>query len=250
MMPVMFIGHGSPMNAIENNEFTEQWQLIGKRYEPKGILMISAHWETIGTRVQSVKYPKKIDDMSGFPRELYDLKYPVSGDAYLTKRVIELTGADIDDNWGIDHGAWSILVHMFPDADVPVVQMSVNKNLSNQEKYELGKKLSILRKEGYMILGSGNVVHSFKHMKMSGEAEDFAIAFDDAVEQAILSNDFYKCIDYENLSGAFESVPTSEHYDPLLYVLGASEDDVIEVFNKKIVYGAFSMTSYIFSRID
>jgi 4,5-DOPA dioxygenase extradiol len=249
MMPVMFIGHGSPMNAIEDNVYSNEWKCIGKLYKPKGILMISAHWETAGTRIQSAKFPKKIDDMYGFPKELYDLKYPVSGDEYLTKRVIELTGADIDDNWGIDHGAWSILVHMFPDADVPVVQMSVNKELSNQEKYDLGNKLRVLREDGYMIIGSGNVVHSFKYMNMSGKSADFAITFDDAIEEAIKSGNQEKCIDYEKLSGAFESVPTSEHYDPLLYILGAAEDDVIEIFNKDIVYGAFSMTSYIFSRI-
>ncbi|MCH4887171.1 dioxygenase [Acidaminobacter sp. JC074] len=244
-MVAMFLGHGSPMNAIEENDFTKVWKMLGQKYHPKGILMISAHWVTNGTKIQSAMHPKKIDDMYGFPKELYDLKYPVTGDSYLTKRVIELIGAEIDDSWGIDHGAWSILAHMYPNADIPLVQMSLDKNLSPSDMFEIGKKLGQLREEGYMIIGSGNVVHSFKHIK--DDPVSFALDFDNEIENMIKSHNYEGIINYHLIDNQKKAFQTSEHFDPLLYVIGASVSNKIDIYNKKVVYEAFSMTSYVFS---
>lgn len=247
-MPVMFVGHGSPMNAVEDNEYTKQWKRLGGQYKPKGILMISGHWVTDGTKVQSTITPKKIDDMYGFPKALYELKYPVTGDQLLTSKVIQLTGAEIDDSWGIDHGAWSVLVHMYPEANVPMVQMSLDQNLSPREHYELGKKLASLQDEGYLVIGSGNVVHSFKYMDLKNEdGLPFAIHFDDVIEQAILSYKHDICIDYQKITDADKAVPTTEHYDPLLYILGMAGEK-ITVFNKSVIFGGFSMTGYVFEK--
>lgn len=250
-MVTLFLGHGSPMNAIEDNAYTLNWSSLGQTYKPKGILMISAHWETDGTKIQTTSKPKKIDDMYGFPKALYDLDYPVSGDLDLSHQVMDLVGAEADDSWGIDHGAWSILVHMYPDADIPVVQMSVDKNLSPKEKFQMGKKLSGLRDQGYMIIGSGNVVHSFKNADMSIKgALPFARTFDETVEELILNQAYEELFSYKSIEGADKSFETTEHFDPLLYILGASEGDEVEVFNKDYDYGAFSMTSYKFKRAD
>jgi len=243
----LFIGHGSPMNAIENNEYTNAWSELGKLFKPKGILMISAHWVTDGTKVQTVSKPKKIDDMYGFPKALYDLKYPVSGDIDLSHQVMDLVGAEEDNSWGIDHGAWSILVHMYPKADVPVVQMSLDKNLSPKEMFEMGRKLKVLNEKGYSIIGSGNVVHSFKYMNMT-EPQPFAVEFDHVIEKYVKANDSDKVINYHLIDDYDKSFQTSEHFDPLIYVLGASEGSEVEVFNRGVEMGAFSMTSYILKR--
>lgn len=248
-MVAMFLGHGSPMNAIEDNVYTRAWKTLGQQYKPKAILMISAHWLTDGLKVQTAHKPQKINDMSGFPQSLYDMSYPVSGDPILSQRVMDLVGAKEDNSWGIDHGAWSILVHMYPDADVPVVQMSLDKNLSPLAMYEIGKKLSVLRDEGYMIIGSGNVVHSFRYMNSSGPMP-FAVEFDKKIETFITSHQYNQVIDYHLIKDYDKSFQTSEHFDPLLYILGGSENNKISVLNQGVEFGAFSMTSYIFKRAD
>jgi 4,5-DOPA dioxygenase extradiol len=241
----LFIGHGSPMNALEDNVYTREWKSLGK-YKPKAILAISAHWETEGLKVQSTKNPIKINDMYGFPQALYDLDYPVEGCSWLTDRVLELVDATVDDSWGIDHGIWSILVHAYPGADIPVVQLSLNKAFSLEQHLELAKSLRILRDEGVMILASGNIVHSFKGMSSSTEVHEWAITFDDSVEHALMTHSLDKLINYQNLPGGKKSVPTIEHFLPILYFAGTLyEEEKIEVFNKGYVMASFSMTSYV-----
>lgn len=247
-MPVMFMGHGSPMNAIEDNQITRTWKAIGQRFKPKAILMVSGHWFTDKTYVQASVEPDKINDMYGFPKALYDIEYPVKGDLDLSRWLVDRVSAELNDQWGIDHGAWSILVHMFPEADIPVVQLSVNKTLSPEDHYKLGRMLRPLRDEGVLILGSGNVVHSFKYGDFSMEGgHPWAVAFDQIIEASILEGNHSQVIQYHALADANKAVPTSDHFDPLLYVLGATyEEDAIEIHNKIFQYGGFSMTSYIF----
>lgn len=249
-MPAIFVGHGSPMNAIEDNIYSNTWKKIGKRFKPKAILMISAHWYVNKTATQDATEPKQIYDMYGFPDELYQLTYPVSGDAELTAKIIEeLQGAvTVDNSWGIDHGAWSVLVHMYPEASIPVVQVSVNRAKSPQEQYELGLKLAHLRELGYMIIASGNIVHNLRLVNFEqSEPFDWAVRFDDYIEQAITAREFEKCINYALEPASKLAVPTPDHYYPLLTMLGTtSADDKISVFNKGYEYGSLSMTGYIF----
>ncbi|MCX5775100.1 MAG: 4,5-DOPA dioxygenase extradiol [Firmicutes bacterium] len=220
-MPVCFVGHGSPMNAIEENEFTEGWKQVANAIPtPKAILMISAHWFTRGTYTTDVKKPKMIYDMYGFPSELYQVQYPCPGAPELAKKLLDLFGdkITIDNHWGLDHGAWSVLVHMYPKHDIPVVQLSIDGTLSMKDYYELGRQLRSMRDEGILIIGSGNVVHNLRQVDW----------------------DYQK-----NPAGAY-AVPTPDHYAPLLYILGAaSEDDRIQVFNEKRTMGSLSMTSYL-----
>lgn len=243
--PAIFIGHGSPMNAVEDNTFTNQWKKLGKRFTPKAILVISAHWVTDGAKIQQSKDLKKINDMSGFPGALYDLKYPAKGSIDLSQKILnQIKSVTVDNTWGIDHGVWSILAHMYPKANIPIVQLSLDKNLSPQAHYELGKQLCFLRDEGIMIIGSGNVVHSFKYMN---SYNDFALEFDELIRLSITNRDYTTCVNYTDLEHAKKAVPSSEHYDPLLYILGASDNSSVEVFNNQIVFGSFSMTSYLFN---
>ena len=250
-MPAIFIGHGSPMNAIEHNQYTETWAKLGRRFKPKAILMISAHWFTEGVLTQNEEQPKKINDMYGFPEALYTLSYPVEGDAALTESLISILGdaVTISDGWGSDHGSWSVLVHMYPEHNIPVVQLSVNRRGTPREQYEIGKKISHLRDEGYMVIGSGNVVHNLGQIRwdMNG-ALPWAESFDDAIEDAIRNEAYEDVINYHQYGEpAYLSVPTPDHFFPLLSVLGAaSPDDQLTVFNKGYEYGSLSMTGYLF----
>lgn len=251
-MPVLFIGHGSPMNAIEDNEYTKSWEEIGRLLpKPKAILAISAHWYTEGTKITGDEHPKTIYDMYGFPKALYEIKYEAKGSLDLAQTIINMVSnpVTLDKSWGYDHGTWSILVKMFPDRDVPVVQLSVNKRLPAQVHYEIGRELKALRDQGVLIMGSGNVVHNLSMVDWSMEGGyDWADAFDQYVKENILKHNYEKVIGYETAGeGALKSVPTPEHYYPLLYILGAADEkDRIEVYNDKREMGALSMTSYIF----
>ena len=251
-MPAIFVGHGSPMNAIETNSYTKEWADIGKMYQPKAILMISAHWFKPNTLRQNAPIPKQIYDMYGFPEALYELKYPVYGDETLSSKVGESLagfGITIDNSWGIDHGAWSVLVHMYPKADIPVVQVSVNYNLTPARQFELGQRLAQLRDEGYMIIASGNIVHNLRLVDFYARKPfDWAVAFDDHIEKAILSRDYQTCIEYQSFGEAAKlAVPTPDHYYPLLVLLGTlSPKDQVKVFNKGYEYGSLSMTGYLF----
>ena len=253
-MPVVFSGHGDPMIAIREDNVTKEMKNVGemilKEYgKPKAILSISAHWFTRGTFIQSANNPKQIYDMYGFPKKLYEVKYPVTGSSALTKRLIELLQdkVKIDDSWGIDHGTWTLLVHMFPDASIPVVQLSVDSTLSKEDIIELGKKLSILRDEGYLIIGSGNVVHNLEMVNWSNRnGSKETICFNDFITNAIINKEIDKVFNYETHKYSSYAVPTVEHYLPLLYCIAISNYNNVKVFNNVCNLEAIAMTGYIF----
>lgn len=250
--PALFIGHGSPMNAIEENEFTRNWEAVAKRFDPpKAILSVSAHWFTNGTRISDAENPKMVYDMYGFPDELYRIVYPAHGAPELARRSAELIGRKsvFDQSWGYDHGTWSVLHRMFPKADIPVFQMSVDRTANAQTHYEIGQKLSTLRNDGVMILGSGNAVHNLAMVdwEMSG-GYPFAEVFDHYVVNAVTGRNADHLIHYrKGDNGSEQSFVTPDHYYPLLYAVGASdEEDHIEVFNEKCVMGSMSMMCFLF----
>lgn len=253
-MPVVFSGHGDPMIAIREDDVTRGMAKVGhgiieKFGKPKAILAISAHWFGKGTFVQKTEQPKQIYDMYGFPKALYEVKYPVKGDAALSNRVLELLGDQVlvKNDWGIDHGTWTVLVHMFPNADIPVVQLSVDTSLPNETLYEIGKKLAILREEGYLIFGSGNVVHNLRMVDWDNpDGTEMTHAFNDYIIDAITSGKTEKAIRYEGHPNAVYAVPTTEHYLPLIYCLGAADGDTVEVFNNVCNLGSMAMTGFIF----
>ncbi|MEE8826540.1 MAG: 4,5-DOPA dioxygenase extradiol [Eubacteriales bacterium] len=254
-MPVIFSGHGSPMVALEHNDVTEGMAAVGRSViqaygKPKAILAISAHWYTDGTFVQSAKKPRQVYDMYGFPKELYEVKYPVTGNADLTDAVISLLGntVSVDDSWGIDHGTWTVLVHMFPDADIPVVQLSVNGRLTPAESYAIGKKLAPLRDLGFLIVGSGNVVHNLRQVEWDNEGgTPMTLRFNQRIKDAVVSGDHQTVIDYAKLPDAGYAVPTPDHFLPLLYCLGAAEGDSVSVFNNVCNLGSMAMTGFLFN---
>lgn len=251
-MPMLFIGHGSPMNAIEDNVFSAGWTTMGRMLpRPRAILVVSAHWYTEGTRVMTQSNPKQIYDFFGFPKALYQLKYPVAGYTEGAQRVLTLLEgvASADENWGIDHGAWSVLTRLFPEGDIPVFQMSIDNQEPPERHYELGKKLAVLRDEGVMIIGSGNVVHSFRGASFEMSAgHPWAYTFDNYIHDCIVEGNHQGVIAYNKADNyATKAFETPDHYYPLLYVLGAVQSsDTIRVFNRACVYGGFSMTSYYF----
>ena len=256
MMPVIFIGHGSPMNAIEENEYTKGWKEIADNIpKPKVILSISAHWVTDGTKVSTVENPKTIHDFYGFPKELYDVEYKAKGSLESAVKTIELLDgiARADDSWGLDHGTWSVLRVMYPNADIPVYQMSIDMNATPKELFEIGKKLKSLRDSDILILGSGNIVHNLGIMDYSMEdGFDLAIEFNDYITKKIEQKDFESIFNYKQLGNAARlSVPTTEHFNPLLYVLGATTDlDKVTIFNKSFMAGSLAMISFVFSDIE
>ncbi len=254
-MPVLFLGHGSPMNAIEENEFVEGFRSIAKTLpKPSSILCISAHWETQGSFVTAMEKPKTIHDFFGFPPELYKVKYPTFGNPHLAKEIKNIVTeveVGLDYKWGLDHGCWVVAKHLFPNADVPVVQLSLDYRKNSQAHYNLGKKLSSVRSEGVLIIGSGNIVHNlglvdWTHGNMLGYGYDWAIEANEAMKRLILSNDHERLIDYRSQGEAFNlAIPTPEHYLPLLYVLALKEkDEEILVFNDRAVAGSLTMTSF------
>ena len=251
-LPVLFAGHGSPMNAIENNSFTAVWHSLGQQMpRPRAILSISAHWYVPGSRVNDDPSPRTIYDMYGFPPELYAKTYPAAGSPALAARVQELLGSAVqtDNTWGIDHGSWSVLTHMYPAADIPVVQLSVDRTASPRRQYELGQALRPLRDEGVLILGSGNVVHNLAHVRWDMQGGyPLAQQFDDTIKEAVLRGDIDKVLQYDRLGEAAAlAVPMPDHYAPLLYTLGAcTGGEQVTVFNPVCVMGSLSMTGYLF----
>jgi 4,5-DOPA dioxygenase extradiol len=249
-MPVIFIGHGSPMNAIEHNSYTNNWLKIAQELpKPKAILVISAHWYTKDTRIMDDLHPKTIYDMYGFPKELYEIEYKATGAPELAHFTKSLIGKDtiVDNSWGYDHGAWSVLHVMYPNADIPVFQLSVNKNAAAAEHYELGKKLASLRNKDVLILASGNVVHNLSRVDFSMEGGyEWANEFDNYIKENILSQNHQAIINYEKAGDiARLSFSIPDHFYPLLYVLGASaSEDKITVYNDSCVAGSLSMTCY------
>jgi len=253
-MPVLFLGHGSPMNAITENEFTQGWRDIGKTIpKPNAILCISAHWETRGTFVTAMEKPKTIHDFGGFPKELFAVEYPAPGSpeyALETKNTITKTTVGLDESWGLDHGAWSVIKHLYPAADIPVFQMSLDYYQSPQYHYELSKELSSLRNKGVLIIGSGNMVHNlglvaWDKMNTSDFAFDWAAEASMKMKKYIGDNNHKELINYNAQGKAFQlAIPTPEHYLPLLYALALKENDEnVSFFNDKAVAGSLTMTS-------
>lgn len=229
-MPSFFFGHGNPMNALEQNTYTKAWNGIGKMIpRPKAILAISAHWYLPGTWITAMEQPRTIHDFGGFPRELYAVKYPAPGSTALVKRVERLIHIEHDQNWGLDHGTWSVLCHLFPNADIPVVQLSIDETQPARFHYDLGTRLAPLRNEGVLIIGSGNLVHNlhaYAWGRHPAEPFDWAVRFEKQAREFLLAGNDEPLIDYESLGrDAVLSVPTPDHYLPLLYVMGAREKD-------------------------
>ena len=253
-MPVIFVGHGDPMIALKINEMTETLKKIGKDIiekhgEPKAILCISAHWYTKDTFIQSTEIPNQVYDMFGFPNELYEVKYPVKGSKELTKEVEKILGDEvkINDDWGIDHGTWTVFVHMFPEAKIPVVQLSVNANLSANKAYKLGEKLAKLREKDYLIVGSGNIVHNLRKIEWDNpKGTQEADKFDRYILENISKREDEKVIKYEEHEYSNYAVPTPDHFMPILYILGASQGEKPYIFNEMRELGSLSMTSYAF----
>jgi len=229
-MPVVFFGHGSPMNTLERNPYTESWRRLGSSIpRPKAILCISAHWYTEGTAVTAMEKPKTIHDFYGFPQALFDVQYPAQGEPMLASRVRDLLSpveVRLDQSWGLDHGTWSVLKHAYPDADIPIVQLSIDGTQPPQFHYETGGRLAPLRDEGVLVAGSGNVVHNLRLMKRAGGAPfDWAVRFNEKIREALASRDHQALVDFEKLGeDARLSVPTPEHYLPLLYVAALQGD--------------------------
>lgn len=230
-MPAIFFGHGSPMNALESNRYTDAWRRLGELAgRPKAILAISAHWYTRGTAVTAMEQPKTIHDFYGFPQELFDVQYPAPGDPELAARVRELltpTAVALDHSWGLDHGTWSVLKHAFPNADIPVVQLAIDAMQPAAFHHAIGADLAPLREQGVLIVGSGNLVHNLRLIGWGGGAPyDWAVRFNDYVRDAILTQQYQRLVNYEQAGpDARLAVPTAEHYLPLLYVLGAQHED-------------------------
>jgi 4,5-DOPA dioxygenase extradiol len=251
--PTLFIGHGSPMNIIEDNSFIRGWrQIAASLPKPAAILAVSAHWYTEGTRIADNDWPETIHDFYGFPEELYKITYPAPGAPQLAERAKALLGeaAVFDSSWGLDHGTWCVLHTMYPQADIPVFQVSVNRRAPAAEHFALGKKLKDLREQGVMILGSGDVVHNLGMIEFARtDGYDWAYEFDNKIADCIRKRDMDGVIGYGKFGRpAALSVPTPDHFYPLLYVLGAADpSDGLQVYNQACVLGSLSMTSYVFA---
>lgn len=252
LMPVLFIGHGSPMNGIEDNEFSSKWAEIGRTMPvPKAVLVVSAHWFTRGTGVTAMNFPKTIHDFGGFPQALFDVAYNAPGNPALaaeTASLIKSADVVLDHDWGLDHGAWTILTHMFPEANIPVLQLSMDYTKNPRAHYELAAELYQLRKKGVLIMGSGNMVHNLRMVSwdmMDGGGYDWALEINDKFKELIMNNDHKPLMDYQNLgSAALLAIPTPEHYLPLLYTLGLKNDkEEVSLFNDKAIGGSLTMTS-------
>ncbi|MBL0331201.1 MAG: 4,5-DOPA dioxygenase extradiol [Bacteroidetes bacterium] len=253
-MPVLFLGHGSPMNAIEENEFVTGFRNIGKDIpKPKAILVVSAHWETKGTFVTAMEKPRTIHDFGGFPQALFDVQYPAPGSPHYaneTKATIKKTAVGLDDKWGLDHGTWSVVKHLYPKADVPVLQLSIDYTQGAQYHYDLAKELASLRNKGVLIVGSGNMVHNlgmiaWDKLNETNYGYDWAIEASEKMKKFILSDDHKPLINFKSQGKAFDlSIPSPEHYLPLIYALALKEkNEKISLFNDKAVAGSLTMTS-------
>lgn len=252
-MPVLFLGHGSPMNAIEENEFVQGFRKVsGEIPKPQAILCVSAHWETRGTQITAMEKPVTIHDFGGFPKELFEVQYPAPGSPELakeTKSIIKKTDVELDDKWGLDHGAWSVIKHLYPKADVPVIELSLDYYQTPQFHYELAQELKPLREKGVLIIGSGNIVHNLRMVAWHKLNEDFgydwALEANERMKKFILDDDHKSLINFSRQGKEFQmAIPTPEHYLPLLYALALKENnESLSLFNDKPVGGSLSMTS-------
>ncbi|HOW10444.1 MAG TPA: 4,5-DOPA dioxygenase extradiol [Bacteroidales bacterium] len=252
LMPVLFLAHGSPMNAIEDNEFSYGWKNAAKSIEkPSAILCISAHWETRGTHITAMERPTTIHDFGGFPEELYMVQYPAPGNPGLAKEIkgiFSLTEADLDEKRGLDHGCWSVVKQMYPEADIPVLQLSLDYYADARRHYELAAELAVLRKKGVLIIGSGNMVHNLGMAEWAKLNDtygfDWALEAGEKMKKFILSGDHGQLLNYRSVGKSFDlAIPTPEHYLPMLYVLSLQDkNDRVSLFNDKTVGGSISMT--------
>lgn len=253
-LPILFFGHGSPMNAIEENEFVEGFRNAVKDIPtPKAILCISAHWETKGTFVTAMETPKTIHDFGGFPSELYQVQYPAPGSpewALETKQIITQTSVGLDYDWGLDHGTWSVVKHLYPLANIPIFQLSLDYTQSPIYHFELARQMAELRQKGVLIIGSGNMVHNLRLLDWNNiQTDDFAFDWareaNEKMKTLMLQNDFKSLTQYQNMGKAFQmAIPTPEHFLPLLYILALKkEQETISFFNDKAVAGSLTMTS-------
>ncbi|WP_417352054.1 4,5-DOPA dioxygenase extradiol [Flavobacterium alkalisoli] len=253
-LPVLFIGHGSPMNGIEDNEFSQTWAKMGQGItRPKAVIVVSAHWLTRGTHITAMEDPKTIHDFGGFPQELFDVQYPAKGNPELAKETAKLitsTQVGLDHDWGLDHGTWTVVRHMYPNADIPVLQLSIDYGKPASYHYELAKQLSSLRKKGVLIIGSGNMVHNLRMIDWRKLNEpnygfDWAIEMNNVFKEKIADRNHKALMDYESLNKAAKlAIPTPDHYYPLMYILGLQDNkDDLSFFNDKMVGGSLNMTS-------
>ena len=257
LMPVLFIGHGSPMNGIEDNEFSRRWSKMALDIpEPEAVLVISAHWLSKGTRVTAMDFPKTIHDFGGFPKALFDVQYPAPGSPDLAKELtsmLQAAQAVPDHDWGLDHGAWTVVRHMYPKANIPVLQLSIDYSKGPQYHYELAKDLYALRKKGVLILGSGNMVHNLGLIAWDKLNEpsfgfDWAVELNHQFKQLISDGNHQALINYHSISRDISrAIPTSEHYLPLLYSIGLqNKNEPVSFFNDQVVGGSITMTSVRF----
>ncbi|MES2003319.1 MAG: 4,5-DOPA dioxygenase extradiol [Bacteroidota bacterium] len=254
LMPVLFVGHGSPMNGIEDNEFSQRWTQMAKEIPiPAAVLVVSAHWFSKGTSITAMDFPKTIHDFGGFPKELFDVQYKAPGNPTLANETVSLIHSakvELDHDWGLDHGTWTVVRHMYPEAKIPVLQLSIDYTKGPQYHYDLAKELYALRKKRVLIIGSGNMVHNLRmvawdKMNEPGYGYDWALQMNDRFKNLITTGDHKLLIKYESLGKeALLAIPTPEHYLPLLYTLGLKGNkDHISFFNDKAVAGSLTMTS-------
>lgn len=253
-MPVLFVGHGNPMNAITDNSYSKKWRELGNKLAaPKAILCVSAHWMTRGkTKVTAMSTPKTIHDFGGFPQALFDAQYPAPGTpefAKLTIETVKKAHIEEDHEWGLDHGTWSILMQMFPKATIPVYQLSLDLSRDTHYHFEMAQELKVLREKGIMIIGSGNMVHNLGMLSMNNTVFDWASEFDLKMKAFIDDRDFKSVVNYADLGALSKKAhPSNEHFLPLLYSLGAVDaKDEMSYFNEGIDLGSISMRSVLFS---
>lgn len=252
MFPTIFVGHGNPMYAIEENEFTQEWQKLGKTLpKPKAIVVISAHWETFGTFVTAMPNPRTIHDFYGFPPELFKVQYNPPGNPELAQNIsskVQQTKIQLDESWGLDHGSWSVLKHLYPKADIPVVQLSLDRTKPASFHYELAKELQFLRNEDVLLIGSGNIVHNLGLINFrSKSGNDWAINANETLKNLVLTNNHQNLINYQLLGSEVQlAIPTPEHYLPLIYVLGLQNElEKVKIFNDTVELGSISMASFL-----
>lgn len=252
LMPVLFMGHGSPMNGIEINEFSSKWMEIAQRIPtPNAVIVVSAHWFTKGTRITAMDFPPTIHDFGGFPQALFDVQYPAPGSPQLAEeaaKLIRTTDVVLDHDWGLDHGAWSVIKHMYPLANIPILQFSIDYTKDARYHYDLAKELSALRSKGVLILASGNMVHNLRMVSwemINGGGYDWAIEMNERFKSLILNGDHGDLINYEAMGSAARlAIPTPEHYLPLMYTLGLqNRHEEATLFNDKAIGGSLTMTS-------
>jgi len=253
-MPALFLGHGNPMNAIEENEFVKGFRDIAQTFpKPKAILCISAHWFTKGTKVTAMENPRTIHDFGGFPKALYKQQYPAKGHPVLaqeTQQLLQPVAVELDHDWGLDHGAWTVIKHLYPKADVPVIQMSIDYSQPPTYHFELAQKLAILRKKGILIIGSGNIIHNlrlvdFRNAHKDNYGYDWAVEARATINQYLQEGNYKPLLQYEKQGKAFQlAIPAPDHYLPLIYTLGLQQPkEGLALFNDKLLAGSLSMTS-------